>query len=277
MRKALAILVFLTAIFFSQPSFAALRVVVMDVGQGLAILLRRGSNGVLIDSGVPHFADQLLRRIAAHGVTTLDYFFLSHLHPGHAGGYFRIREKFPEAVVIGNGHPLAARRQQFIVNLYDDALRNDPKLRVMRAGDELVWRGVTIKVLWPATFFDQDLNRHSLVLMVSYGESRALLMADADNYVERRLVEQNAVPGPVSLLVAGHHGMRKSSDARFLDAVRPRITVIPVTWSIPLYHPDDAVVARLATASWRLLRTDDDGEICLELAADSDSPSDCEF
>ncbi|MCH7943340.1 MAG: hypothetical protein IIB67_08930 [Proteobacteria bacterium] len=111
--------------------------------------------------------------------------------------------------------------------------------------------------------------------MVSYGESRALLMADADNYVERRLVEQNAVPGPVSLLVAGHHGMRKSSDARFLDAVRPRITVIPVSWSIPLYHPDDAVVARLATASGRLLRTDDDGEICLELAADSDTPADC--
>ena len=275
MRAGLAVLAYLAALFLSQPSFAELRVVVMDVGQGQAVLLRRGSRGILIDSGLAPFADKLLQRIAAQGVDSLDYLILSHLHPDHAGGYFRIRERYPEAVVIVNGHPLAARHQPFIVNLYDDALRGDPRRRVMRAGDEFLWRGVSIKALWPAFFAGQNLNRHSLVLAVSYGDSRALIMGDAGGYVERWLVERNAVPGPLSLLITGHHGLAGSADPRFLAMVRPRIAVISASWKVPRYQPNDAVVARLDAASGRLLRTDEDGEICLELSPDSDKAQDC--
>ena len=275
MRAGLAVLAYLAALFLSQPSFAELRVVVMDVGQGQAVLLRRGSRGILIDSGLAPFADRLLQRIAAQGVESLDYLILSHLHPDHAGGYFRIRERYPEAEVIVNGHPLAVRNQPFIVNLYDDALRDDPRRRVMRIGDELLWRGVSIKVLWPAFFAGQNLNRHSLVLAISYGDSRALIMGDAGGYVERWLVDQGAVQGPVSLLVSGHHGMAGSADPNFLAMVRPRVPVISASWQVPAYQPDDAVVARLGAASGRLLRTDEDGEICLELSRDSDMAEDC--
>jgi beta-lactamase superfamily II metal-dependent hydrolase len=69
MRAGLAVLAYLAALFLSQPSFAELRVVVMDVGQGQAVLLRRGSRGILIDSGLAPFADKLLQRIAAQGST----------------------------------------------------------------------------------------------------------------------------------------------------------------------------------------------------------------
>lgn len=275
MRIYAAILGLLVVLFLPQPGVAALRVVVMDVGVGQAILLRRGSHGLLIDSGVAAFADRLLGRIEAHGVESLDYFVLSHLHPDHAGGYFRIRERYPEAVVIVNGHPLAARNQPFIVNLYDDALGSDPRKRVMRAGDSLLWRGVTIKALWPAAYSGQNLNRHSLVLALSYGDSRALIMGDAGRYVERILVDADIALGPVSLLVTGHHGIAPSADATFLARVRPGVTVIPVSWKMPGFQPNDAVVARLSAASGRLLRTDEDGEICLELSQNSDSVEDC--
>lgn len=277
MRSVAAALGFLAVMFFSHASFAGLRVVVMNVGEGQAILLRRGSSGILIDSGLASFADRLLRRIEAHGVTSLDYFILTHLHPDHAGGYFRVRERYPEAVLIGNGHPLAADRQPFIVNLYDDAIRGDPRRRVMRAGDELVWRGVTLKALWPDLIAGQNLNRNSLVLSLAYGESRVLFMADAGDIVESRLLEQGAVPGPVSLLIAGHHGMVRSADPCFLAQVRPRVAVISANWRVPRYQPGDAVVTRLTAASGRLLRTDEDGEICLELVADNAEPQDCKF
>ena len=247
----------------------------MDVGEGQAILLRRESSGILIDSGVAPFGDQLLRRLQAHGVTTLDYFILTHLHPDHAGGYFRIRERYPEAQVIYNGHPLAVRNQSFIVNLYDDGLRGDPRRRVMRAGDVLEWRGVAIKALWPDSISGQNLNRNSLVLSLTYGDSRVLIMGDVGNYVERILMERGAVTGPVSLLVSGHHGMEGTADPRFLAHVRPIVAVISASWKVPRYQPVDEVVARLIAASGRLLRTDVDGEICLELAVDHDVPADC--
>ena len=275
MRTAAAILGFCVALFLSQPGFAALRVVVMDVGQGQAILLRQGNHGVLIDSGMASFATQLLARIQAHGVSELDYFILTHLHPDHAGGYFRVRQRYPEAVVIGNGHPLDERRQPFIVNLYDDALKGDPNLRIMRAGDEVAWRGVTIKALWPAAYAGQNHNRHSLVLEITHGESRVLIMGDTGNYVERWLMARGAIEGPVSLLVSGHHGMARSADAAFLARVRPRVAVISANWRVPSYQPGEAVIARLEAASGRFLRTDDDGEICLELAVDSNLAEDC--
>ena len=281
MRQRPAALLFLAVMFFAQPglaqtSAAELRVVVMNVGEGQAILLRRGASGILIDSGVAPFADQLLRRIEAHGVTSLEYFILTHLHPDHAGGYFRVRERFPEAVLIGNGHPLATDRQSFIVNLYDDALRADPRRRVMRSGDQLAWRGVTLKALWPDLVAGQNLNRNSLVLSLIHGLSRALFIGDAGEIVERRLMERGFDPGPISLLVSGHHGMARSADANFLAHVQPRVAVISASWKMPRYHPGDAVVARLIAASGRLLRTDEDGEICLELAADNAVPKDCD-
>ena len=275
MRKSAAILGFLATLFLSQPGLAELRVVVFDTGQGQAILLRRGSQGVLIDTGVAPYADTLLRRIEAHGVADLDYLFLTHLHPDHAGGYFRIRERFPKAAIIGNGHPLAARGFSSIERLYDDALRNDPRWRVMRAGGELIWQGVSIKVLWPESFASQDFNRHSLVLMIALGKSRLLVMGDAGDYVERRLLERGVVQGPVSVLVTGHHGIARTADPQFLARVRPKVAVIPASWKVPSFQPDDAVAARLAAASGRLLRTDIDGEICLELAADNETPEDC--
>ena len=145
----------------------------------------------------------------------------------------------------------------------------------MAAGDELSWQGVTIKALWPAAFADQGLNRHSLVLDVSYGKSRMLVMGDAGAYVERRLLEQGAVQGPVSVLISGHHGLGKSADPRFLARLRPRVAVIAASWKVPSFQPDAAVVARLKAAAGRLLRTDEDGEICLELSADSLAPEDC--
>lgn len=275
MRASAATVLFLASLLLSQPVFAGMRVVVMDAGRGQAVLLIRGSRGLLMDSGVAPFAETLLARIQAHGVDDLDYFMVSHLHPDHVGGYFRIRERYPEAGIIGNGHPLADRRRSSIEHLYDAALRRDPRFRVMAAGDELTWRGVVIKVLWPAAFADQNLNRHSLVLDVSYGKSRMLVMGDAGEIVERRLLEQGALQGPVSVLISGHHGLGNSADARFLARLRPRVAVIAASWRVPRFQPDDAVAARLEAASDRLLRTDEDGEICLELSADSLAPEDC--
>lgn len=275
MRINAAVPLFLAAFLLSQPVFAGMRVVVMDVGRGQAVLLKRGSNGLLMDSGVAPFAETLLRRIEIHGVIDLDYFMVSHLHPDHVGGYFRIRERYPEAEIIGNGHPLADRHRSSVERLYDVALRRDPRWRVMGAGDELSWQGVTIKALWPAAFADQNLNRHSLVLEISYGKSRLLVMGDAGDYVERRLLEQGAVQGPVSVLISGHHGLAGSADPQFLARVRPRVAVIPASWKVPRLQPNDAVVARLKAASDRLLRTDENGEICLELVADNLAPEDC--
>ncbi len=275
MKTAAATLVLLAALIVAEPGHATLRIVVIDVGQGASVLLQRERHGILIDTGVPTSTAHVLERMAAYGVGTLDYLILTHLHPDHAGGYFRIRKAFPEAVVVDNNHPLSPRAQPFVIHLYADALRRDPRRRIMNAPDEIIWRGVTIKAIWPFRFFSQNLNRFSLVLSVEFGESTAIIMGDADTFAEQHLVKQDAVQGPISLLVAGHHGWGNTADPLFLARIRPQVTVISASWQHPIFHPDESVVARLEAASDQLLRTDMDGEVCLELVAERRSPVKC--
>ena len=252
----------------TSPAAAALKVVVLDVGEGQAILLKREQYGILIDTGVATSAAHVLERLDAYGIRFLDYLVLTHVHPDHVGGYFRLRKAFPKTVVIDHNHPLSQRFQPFMEYMYYRAVQQDPRRRVMKAGEDLVWRGVTIKMLSPHEFSNQNLNRHSMVLSVRFGKSKAILLADADDFVERRLVEEGAIEGPVALLVAGHHGWGNTADPVFLALVRPQITVISASWQHPGYQPDDNVVARLEAASGQFLRTDRDGEVCLEFMAE---------
>jgi len=104
----------------------------------------------------------------------------------------------------------------------------DARRRRFLAGDTIQWRGATLEALWPASFSDTNLNRHSLVLMIQYRGVRLLLMGDADVMVERALLERGRFSGPVDLLVAGHHGAGDATSEGFLAAARPGYAVISV-------------------------------------------------
>ncbi len=211
----------------------------------------------------------MLDRLADLGVLQLDYLILSHLHPDHASGYFRLREAWPDTPVLFNGQPLAGVAQPDMTRWVNDALVTDPLSRVIRAGEKIRWRGMQLEVLWPDGFENQNLNRHSLVIRLDYQDQTVLIMGDADNHVEQLLLNRrNKLPSNVDVLVLGHHGARDAGSEPFLRRLDPGLAIISVNANNLRGYPDAAVLQRLDDLGISLRRTDRDGEIRVNLSED---------
>lgn len=243
---------------------------VLDVGEGQAVLAQAGDRGLLIDTGHAGRAAGLVARLRALGVRRLDHLILTHLHPDHASGFFRVLEAYPEAAVHDNGQRLPRLPEEQIVRWVADALRSHPRYAPLRAGDALDWAGGRIRILWPHRADGPDWNANSLVLLLSRGPFRGLVMGDTGQGVEAALLEAGALPRGIDLLVAGHHGAADTARPDFLAHVRPRVAVISVDRDNLRGYPDPDVVARLTAASGRLYRTDRDGEVCVSFSEGRD-------
>lgn len=260
----------------TSPVQAEMRLIVLDVGEGQAILLQQEHRGILIDTGHAGMSVQVLARLQDHGIEHLDYLILTHLHPDHASGYFRIREAFPDTPVLYNFHPLPVHITPDMVRWLNQTLSRDSKRRKLAAGNEISWRDATIQVLWPNEFVNDNLNQHSLVLLVRYQEGRALLMGDADKTVEHRLQQLN-LPGSVDLLIAGHHGAADTGNEAFLAMLQPKYIAISVNSDNIRGYPASEILLKLQQVSTKVYRTDRDGELCFSLPGDNDKIIPCQL
>lgn len=237
----------------------------LDVGEGQAILIQRAAHGILIDTGHAGQARRVLDRLNILGVRKLDYLIFTHLHPDHASGYFRIREAFPDAVVLDNHHALPITQGPDMVRWVADALIADPRRRSFRAGDAVHWQGLTIRALWPRAEPGPDLNESSLVIELTDTRPRVLLMGDVGTTVEEALLRDSDLAQDYGVLVAGHHGSRNTSGDGFLERVKPAFSIISINVDNIRGYPSPETVARLRRHSRHaLLTTYQQGDVCLE-------------
>lgn len=262
---------------FPVAAVAELRLLVLDVGEGQSILLVRESHGLLIDTGHAGRSPSVLDAIHAEGVRSVEQIILTHLHPDHASGYFRLREAYPNALVIESGHRLPALATPDMTRWVAETLDREPAnlKRVLRSGDHWIWRDVELGILWPENLDGNNLNRQSLVVELSFGEASALIMGDADKVVEAELLSRGVLPRKLDLLVVGHHAAADSSSERFLDVVRPRIAAVSVNAGNVRSYPSVATLERLQRYSAIVHRTDRDGSLCLKWQLEEHDPREC--
>jgi competence protein ComEC len=265
----LAGVVLLAAVGFAAAARpdARLRMTVLDVGQGDAVLLEGPAGGRILVDGGPD-PDLLLRQLDARLPAwdrRLDLVILTHPHEDHVAGLALLLDRYQvsataEPGMLGPGPGYAAFRA---------ALRRYPlPHRSLFRGDRLTLDGARIEVAWPiaGTVSERPpddgtgINNVSIVLDVRFGHRRWLLNGDAEQDVDPSLLA-GGLGGRVDVLKVAHHGSRTASTAAFLEAVRPAVAIVSAGSGNPYGHPAAATLDRLRAAGARVLRTDQDGSV----------------
>ena len=236
------------------------RIEVLDVGQGLAVVVRTHRHVLLYDTG-PYYsseADAGVRVIVPYlrsiGVDRLNGMVVTHRDMDHSGGALSVLESMPVGWVAD------APDTNFA-----DAVPG-VRAKSCRAGHGWTWDGVRFEFMHPSspkTVKDLASNHQSCVLQVSVGDKRMLLTSDIELQDEREMVSKG-LPASQVLLVP-HHGSGTSSGTELLDAVQPEIAIIPVGYRNRYRHPKPSVMAAYETRKIKTYRTDTDGMVQVDL------------
>ncbi|KRE92425.1 competence protein ComEC [Frateuria sp. Soil773] len=244
------------------PDDGAFQAWVLDVGQGLSVLVHTRGHTLLYDAGAAYPSGYdlgsavVLPSIHALGLRRLDVLMVSHADNDHAGG----------APAVAAAFPLARRYA-------GEPERMPLPMRACAAGQAWRWDGVDFRVLFPeAGAAAARNNDRSCVLLVQGRGGRLLLTGDIGRRVEPQVA---AALGPGrdgnTVMLVPHHGSRSSSGAAFIADVRPGLAVVSAGWLNRFGHPHPRVVQRYAAAGVPLLNTADSGAIQLEFPVD-DAP-----
>ena len=214
-----------------RPEPGQLWVTVLDVGQGLSVLVQTHRHDLLYDTGARFASGFDLGEAVVHpallalGVRKLDMLLLSHADNDHAGGAPFITEHMPVAQVV------AGQVQD-----------QDPRLAVepCRVGQFWEWDGVRFDILHSPPP-PVSANEQSCVLRVATAQGAVLLPGDVGIRGEYQMLLRELT---ADVLLAPHHGSRSSSSYAFIRAVNPGWVVFSAARHSQYGHPHPQVVER---------------------------------
>jgi len=231
-----------------SPPSGDVSLLLIDVGQGQAALLRTRTHALVVDTG-PRFDSGLdmgeaavVPILRALGIENLDGLVISHGDLDHDGGTGAVLAAFAPPRLLHSKPPEGWGR--------------------CRAGQRWHWDGVEFEVLHPPRWFPDDLNNDaSCVIVVRSGESSILIPGDISAVVEERLLREHPNLRGVDVVVAAHHGSRSSSAPAWVRRLSPDYVLVSSGAANRFGHPHREVVARWLQKNARVLDTADCGAI----------------
>ena len=253
--RSLGLVLLLPLAFAAQqrPPHGLAEVWMLDVGQGLAVLVRTHTHDLLYDAG-PRFGEFdtgeriVLPSLRALDVRGLDLLLLSHADNDHAGGAVAIKRGLPVTQVL-SGEPRKLSR----------ALQAQGCSR-----HDWQWDGVQFSTWqWAGA---RNGNQASCVVRIEANGERLWLTGDIDSHAERALLD-SGLSMPAQWLLAPHHGSRSSSSAALLERVAPQAVLISRGAHNAFGHPHAEVLARYRAQNAQLYDTALHGAVRIRVGA----------
>lgn len=200
----------------------------LDVGQGLAMVIERQGKAILYDTGLARpdgdSAQRLIipwlrwHHLRPEGV------ILSHEHLDHAGGLASLQKAWPDIWVRS---PLRRTGHR-------------PCFR----GQKWEWQGLTFTVHWPPENYPAQGNNHSCVVKVDDGEQSVLLTGDIEVQAEQAMLSHYWRHLRATLIQVPHHGSNTSSSLPLVQRVEGQIALDSAARYNAWHFPSAKVVRR---------------------------------
>lgn len=189
-------------------------VTILDVGQGLSVVVQTEKHNLLYDAG-PNMGsldagENIVKPFLIYnGIKKLDTMIISHGDNDHIGGAHAIMQHFP------------------INNILTSAIEKIPdhRTKLCMTDQSWQWDGVTFSMLYPDPETLKLGNDSSCVLKISNGKYQVLLTGDIEKFAEDQLLNRRANLLKADLITAPHHGSKTSSQLTFIKAIKPRYVV----------------------------------------------------
>ena len=258
LSKAL-LLLFLPPVIFWQfypQQKIKLKMTVLDVGMGTAIVLQTTRHSLIYDFGPGNDNGYSLGEWVVYpylkyeGISKPDRIVISHADQDHSGGFYALQDKL-------KGIPIFSGTPQEIKNKF-------PNLEAIdncHQTTSWVWDSVKFEFLTSQSLDTDSENDRSCVLKVSYRQHSLLITGDIEAKQEKKLLLKDKQALKAQILVAPHHGSMTSSTQAFIEAVGAEQVVFTTGYLNRWKFPRTETKQRYITAGSEIMQTDLTGAI----------------
>ncbi len=240
---------------FASAKPEHLKITLLDVGQGLAMVIQTSSGITVYDTG-PRYASGftaagavLLPYLRSQGIKAVDRLIISHADNDHFGGYDAVVDAFPV--------------KQVLTSRIDKL----PDAKECIAGQSWGEGDTEFSILSPQSNTPHGSNNRSCVLKLRHQSTTVLITGDIEKQVERFLLKKR-IELTADILLVPHQGSKTSSTERFIDAVQPSLALVAAGYLNHYRHPHRSVSQRYADRGIELLSTASSGTIEIDIDTD---------
>ncbi|MEX0931528.1 MAG: MBL fold metallo-hydrolase [Candidatus Paceibacterota bacterium] len=245
----------------AKANTSYLQVSFLDVGQGDAILIQSPTgNQVLIDGGRGEIVLQKISSIMPFYDKSIDVVIGTHPDLDHIGGLPYVYDAYEVAYSVDSG----AESDTSAFRGYKERRDKEGSVYLsVRRGDVFhLGGGAELVILFPDRDVSQgDANDGSIIAMLTYGETAVMLTGDASKKIERHILSLDGVALESTILKAGHHGSKTSSDELFVATIAPQFAVISASENNSYGHPHPEVMDVLSRHVKTVLSTAESGTV----------------
>jgi competence protein ComEC len=256
-----------------KPNIGEMRVAVLDVGQGLALVIKTANHTLLYDAGSRYSAQSdagsniIVPYLRAEGIAKLDGFIVSHDDIDHSGGAASVLAQVPVGWLASSF----------------EFMEHTPKQKRIKcfAGQHWRWDNIYFEVLHPSleSYKNAEIkdNNRSCVIKVTSQFGSILLAGDIEKEAEKGILAhslQANIHEPSGdailkstlksdVIIAPHHGSKTSSTVEFLQAVGAKHSIFTVGYLNRFKHPKPLIEKRFEESGAFTYRSDYQGALLL--------------
>ena len=257
----ISLVLFIWIVLTSSPASAAqpFELHLLDVGQGLGVLIEADGHYMLIDGGGRKSSSFVVSYMKQQEIDHFDMIALSHYDEDHMSGEIGVLSVFPDETLL---LPSYEGEGDLYQSFCRAAITNGAEILHPHAGEEYRLGNATVSMIGPARTDYELVNDRSLALRITYGDVSCIICGDAEQTAEMEMASSGEDLS-ADVYVANHHGSRTSSTDDFLDAVAPDYALISCGRDNSYGHPAEEALQRLHERGIQIYRTDLQGTIIL--------------